>query len=100
MTEWGREWPRDATPDSVPLILGRVDRDRAIIAMLSTGAFTDSPALARWAVTAEAQPILRGFLLDRIKPDPSEFFAVDFEACEAEIAAQDLLAADIEARFE
>jgi hypothetical protein len=88
-----------ATPADVPLVLGADDRNRAIVEMLSTGGFADTPALARWSETAEAQPILRGFLMARIMPSPTEFFEVDLEGAADEIAAQDALAADIEARF-
>lgn len=88
-----------ATADSVPLVLDAADRNRAIIEMLSTGGFEDTSALARWSETAEAQPILRGFLLARIAPLPTELFHIDLDAAADEIAAQDALAADIEARF-
>lgn len=97
MTAWG-SWG-DATADSVPLVLDAYNRNRAVVEMLSTGGFADTPALARWSETAEAQPILREFLIARIRPSPTEFFEVDLEAAAAEIAAQDALAADIEARF-
>jgi hypothetical protein len=95
----GSGWRNYATPESVPVVLDATDRNRAIVEMIGTGAFTDTPALARWAETAEAQPILRGFLLARIKPAETEYFAVDFVAALDQIDAQDALAADIEARF-
>lgn len=88
-----------ATPADVPLVLDADDRNRAIVEMLSTGGFADTPALARWSETPEAQPILREFLMARIMPSPTEFFEVDLEAAAEEVAAQDALAADIEARF-
>ena len=92
-------WPAAAGPESVPLVLNDADRNRAVIEMLRTGGFKDTPALQRWSITAEAQPILRGFLLARIKPAETEYFAVDLDAAADEVAAQDALAADIEARF-
>ncbi|TKW64672.1 MAG: hypothetical protein DI616_18190 [Paracoccus denitrificans] len=95
----GKAWPASATPDSVPLVLSAADRDRAILEMVQTGGFADTPALARWAETAEAQPILREFLIARTMPLPGEYFSIDLDACHDEIAAQDALAADIEARF-
>lgn len=88
-------WPQYATAASVPLILGADDRNRAIIAMLATGGFADTPALARWAETAEAQPILREFLIARTMPLPTEYFQVDLDAAADEITAQDALAAGI-----
>jgi hypothetical protein len=95
----GGAWRNYATPEAVPLVLDADDRSRAIVGMLSTGAFADTPALARWSVTAEAQPILREFLLARIRPAASDYFAIDLDAAAGEIDAQDALAADIEARF-
>ena len=83
----------------MPLVLNDADRNRAIIEMLRTGEFQNTPALQRWSVAAEAQPILRGFLLARIKPAETEYFAVDLDAAADQVAAQDALAADIEARF-
>ena len=96
---WGSTWPANATAASVPLILNASDRNRAIIEMLATGGLEDTPALARWAETAEAQPILREFLIARTMPLPTDWFAVDLDAAADEIVAQDTLAADIEARF-
>jgi len=84
---------------SVPITLNAVDRSRAIIEMLSAGGFADTPALARWAKTAEAQSIVRGYLAARLKPADGEYFAIDLDAAAGEIAARDTLAADIEARF-
>lgn len=95
----GRPWPANATAASVPLIFTAGDRNRAILAMLRTGGFADTPALARWSVTKEAQPILREFLIACTMPLPTEYFQVDLGAAEDEIAAQDALAADIELRF-
>jgi len=88
-----------ACPVSVPIVLNAVDRSRAIMELLSVGGFADTPALARWAETAEAQPILRGYLAARLKPADGEYFAIDFDAAAGEIAARETLAADIEARF-
>jgi hypothetical protein len=81
------------------MVLGAIDRNRAILAMIDTGGFRDTPALERWSKTDEAQPILRGFLLARIKPAKTEYFAIDLDAAASEIVEQDALAADIEARF-
>lgn len=92
-------WRNYATAETVPLVLDAVDRNRAILEMIATGGFADTPALERWSTTAEAQPILRQFLLARIMPAPSEYFAIDLDAARSEIDAQDTLAADIEARF-
>ena len=92
-------WPTAAGPGSVPLVLNDANRHQAVIEMVRTGGFEDTPALQRWSVTAEAQPILRVFLLARIKPAETEYFAVDLDAAADEVAAQDALAADIEARF-
>lgn len=98
--DWiGKAWSVPATSDSVPLILDADDRSRAVLAMLETGGFQDTRALGRWAETAEAQPILREFLIARTMPLPGEYFSIDLDAAEDEIAAQDALAADIEARF-
>lgn len=95
----GCAWPANATAASVPLVLDADDRNRAILEMLGTGGFADTPALGRWSETAEAQPILREFLIARTMPLPTEYFQVDLDAAEDELAAQDRLAADIELRF-
>ncbi len=91
-------WPT-ASDLSVPPKLGPIDRNRAILEMVGTGAFADTPALERWSETAEALPILRRYLLQHVAPHPTRECDVDLAAAEAEIAYEDALAADIEARF-
>ncbi|WP_454888099.1 hypothetical protein [Sphingomonas oryzagri] len=88
-----------ATADDVPLLLGPLDRNRALMEMVATGAFEDTPALARWSETAEAQPILREFLIGAMTPPPSKLLQFDLDLAADEILDQDTLAADIEARF-
>lgn len=91
--------PRPATEADVPLVLDAHDINRAIVEMISTGGFKDTPALNRWAKTPGAQSILRWFLIARTMPAPTEYFQIDLEAAAAEIAAQDMLAAAIEENF-
>ncbi|WP_010188113.1 hypothetical protein [Sphingomonas sp. PAMC 26605] len=98
MTGWA-SWLPYRTVDDVPRVLGPVDRNRALIEMVGTGGFEDTPALARWSETAEAQPILREFLIAAMTPPPSELHQVDLDLAKGEMADQDTLAADIEARF-
>lgn len=95
----GGSWSASAGPASVPLVLDDDDRNRVILEMLHTGGFQDTPALERWSITDEAQPILRGFLLARTMPLETDYFAIDLDAAADEVAAQDALAADIERRF-
>jgi|TARA_Y100000815_G_scaffold271284_1_gene297549 hypothetical protein len=95
----GGSWPPHATEGDVPLILDAHDINRAVLEMLSTGGFKDTPALRRWARTPGANAVLRYFLIARTMPLPTEYFQIDLEAASAEIAAQDMLAAAIEANF-
>jgi hypothetical protein len=95
----GDSWPRHATEADVPLVLDAHDINRAVLEMISTGGFKDTPALNRWAKTPGAQSILRWFLIARTLPAPTEYFQIDLEAAAAEIAAQDMLAAAIEENF-
>ncbi len=92
-------WGRYLTEADLPAVLGPAERNEAILTMLQTGGFEDTPALARWSETDEAQPILREFMILRIKPLPTDYFSIDLEAARREVAEQDALAADIEARF-
>ena len=75
------------------------ERDEALIHMVNSGAFPDDVALARWSITAEAAPVLRRWLEEGRRPLPRHEGDVDIEAAEREIAAQDALAAHIQARF-
>ena len=92
-------WPRNAMAADIPSVLDKNDRNRALLEMVSSGGFADTPALARWSETDEAQPVLRQWLIARAMPLPTDPFAINLAACEREIAEQDKLAAEIETRY-
>lgn len=81
------------------MTLTDAERSGALFLMVRSGAFPDDAALARWSVTAEAEPHLRRWLADAHKPLPLREEDIDLDAAALEIAEQDALAADIRERF-
>ncbi|MBB3588933.1 hypothetical protein [Sphingomonas sp. BK481] len=71
----------------------------ALLYMAKSGAFPDDLALSRWAITDEAEPHLRYWLAEGRRPLPAKSEDIDLEAAKADVTAQDVLAADIAARF-
>ncbi|WP_254602527.1 hypothetical protein [Sphingomonas bacterium] len=75
------------------------DRNEAVLHMVQSGAFPDDFALVRWSVTPEAVPILQRWLEEGRAPLPRSAAEIDHDAVGRELAEQDALAADIQARF-
>lgn len=75
------------------------DVKEALLYMAESGAFPNELALSRWAITDEAEPHLRYWLAEGRRPLPTISEEIDLEAANADLAAQDALAADIAARF-